>query len=101
MKAVLPAEHKQMEMTSRQKDKVGLHRYGLYGYEIDRLVQIGSASKPATGADGYILVKVVSYIFSSNDNGETYTGPHLGKPDLDSVLKRNRIIPQKIAPLPK
>ena len=41
-----------MEMTSRQKDKAGLQRYGLYGDDVEALKEAGMINKnsPTTGA---------------------------------------------------
>ena len=91
-----------MEMTSRQKDKAGLQRYGLYGDDVEALKEAGVINKnsPITGA-GTLSVLIDSYRFQSDDNGETWTGPHLGKPDLDATLKRFRITPEKIDPIRK
>lgn len=91
-----------MEMTSRQKDKAGLQRYGLFGDDIEALKDAREINRnsPTTGP-GVLSVLICSYCFQSNDNGETWTGPHLGKPDLDATLKRYHITPEKIDPIKK
>lgn len=91
-----------MEMTSKQKDKAGLQRYGLHGDDIEALKDAGviNRNSPITGS-GILSVLINSYSFQSNDNGETWTGPHLGKPDLDATLKRYHITPEKIDPIKK
>ena len=89
-----------MEMTSRQKDKAGLQRYGLHSDDVEVLKDAGIISRNSrTQGAGKLSVVIVSYLFTSDDNGETWTGPHIGKPDLDTVFKRFRIIPQKITPI--
>ena len=86
-----------MEMTSKRKDRIGLKRYGFTGDDmyVLRDVRVVDANTPLKG-NGKLTARVGSYIFTSNDDGETWTGPHIGKPDLDTVFKRFRIIPQKI-----
>ena len=88
-----------MEMTSRQKDKRGLQRYGIDGGDMECLQDqriAGSASK--NEVTGISTIMVGSYLFSSDDNGDTWTGPHLGKPDLDCLLKRGRVRPVWVPP---
>ena len=91
-----------MEATSRQKDKKGLKRYGLWGDDVESLKDAGVINRNSpTSGKGVLSVLINSYAFQSNDNGETWTGPHLGKPDLDATLKRYRIVPEKIEPIQK
>jgi len=89
-----------LEMTSRQKDKAGLKRYGIWGSDMETLIEAKEVSA-AELIDGKGSVLINSYGFATGDNGETWTGPHIGKPDLDSFFKRYRITPERIAPLKK
>lgn len=91
-----------MEMTSRQKDKVGLQRYGLHGDDVEVLqeAKIINSNSPIKG-EGVLSILICSYPFQSNDNGQTWTGPHLGKPDLDATFRRFCIVPEKIDPIKK
>lgn len=89
-----------MEATSRQKDKVGIHRYGIFGDDMEALIEIGEVSKP-NYRNGCAVVLLNSYAFQTNDHGKTWTGPHLGKPDLDAKLKRYSIVPEKVKPIKK
>lgn len=88
------------EMTGRQKDKVGLKRYGVWGSDMETLIE-AKVVRATEFKDGKGTVMVSNYLFTSDDNGDTWTGPHIGKPDLDSFFKRYRIIPEWIAPLKK
>ena len=89
-----------MEMTSKRKDRVGLKRYGLTGDDmyVLRDVRVVGANTPLKG-NGKLTARVGSYIFTSNDDGETWTGPHFGKPDLDAILKKYYIKPVKVDPI--
>ena len=90
-----------MEMTSRQKDKKGLCRYGINGDDMEVLREEKVAGKPSPMVGGGHSIMVGSYLFTSNDDMATWTGPHLGKPDLDATLKRFSIIPEQIEPIRK
>lgn len=91
-----------MEMTSRQKDKAGLLRYGLHGDDVEVLKDAGViSSNSKIHGTGTLSILICSYCFQSGDGGETWTGPHLGKPDLDATLKRYKLVPEKIDPIRK
>lgn len=87
------------EMTSRQKNKAGLKRYGIWGDDMETLID-AKVVRSTEFVNGKGAVMVNNYLFSSSDNGETWTGPHIGKPDLDCFFKRYHITPEWIT-IPK